>query len=566
MFKVLIIDDEPFIRKGLVTIINWKQYGCEVCGEASDGVEGLEKIRLLKPDIVFVDINMPEVNGLEMIRLSKEVIPSSKFIILTGYRDFSYLQEAIKLGAYDYILKPSKIEEISDILKRAVFELKLKEEETIEIDQLKEKFEASMPILREKLLSDIMSGYEMTDEEMFHQAKLYNIDLKEFLVMYVSIDSDYLNKEQAAQKHLYQFGVGNTVLDLFGDSFQVEKVMMNPQTIAFIIQKCQSCEVKLDQAAYIAGNVQQLIERCFDFTVTMTISDVGYGIESLYDKAQECESSLAYRFYMGPSSIILYQDFKGFYRNNDLSKLKQFEKQLTMVIQAGDEVQVLAILEELKQEVRAYSAHPEQIKHFYWTVVYNMNHIRRSIKSLDQSTEGVSSDMNSLYKLIEDSNNIEEIHDLLVTVAVTMTKRVGQYNQQNINITLQKAMQYLRENYNHSITLQDLADEVKGECFEISIMALRFISTVFSEEKQWIDMYVHHIGKTIFDEEKKISKRSELMFCQVLSELRREQDGVILDDILAYIDIDHLHNLSRVSHAINSCILYSSLRRSVMAS
>ncbi len=106
----------------------------------------------------------------------------------------------------------------------------------------------------------------------------------------------------------------------------------------------------------------------------------------------------------------------------------------------------------------------------------------------------------------------------------------------------------------------------KGECFEISIMALRFISTVFSEEKQWIDMYVHHIGKTIFDEEKKISKRSELMFCQVLSELRREQDGVILDDILAYIDIDHLHNLSRVSHAINSCILYSSLRRSVMAS
>lgn len=119
MYKVLIVDDEPNIRKGLIHIIDWKHFGCEVVGEAMDGLEGgLEKIKELRPDIVIADINMPEMDGLEMIDAAKESVPHTKFVILTGYRDFSYLQEALRIGAFDYILKPSKIEKISAVLKK----------------------------------------------------------------------------------------------------------------------------------------------------------------------------------------------------------------------------------------------------------------------------------------------------------------------------------------------------------------------------------------------------------------------------------------------------------------
>ena len=109
VFKVMIIDDEPIIRKGLRNIIDWKQYDCEICAEAADGVEGAELIRSLRPDIIFTDIKMPEVDGLSMIKEIRENISDCKIIILTGYRDFDYAQEAIKLGAFDFILKPSKI-------------------------------------------------------------------------------------------------------------------------------------------------------------------------------------------------------------------------------------------------------------------------------------------------------------------------------------------------------------------------------------------------------------------------------------------------------------------------
>ena len=100
-----------------------------------------------------------------------------------------------------------------------------------------------------------------------------------------------------------------------------------------------------------------------------------------------------------------------------------------------------------------------------------------------------------------------------------------------------------------------------GECFEISVVALRFIASIFPEERLWIDMYVGNIARTILEGERKVSKRTILMFCQVLSELRRDKDGDTIDQLLSYLDDKHLHNKSSITSAINECILYSSLRR-----
>ena len=154
MFKVIIIDDEPIIRKGLKNIINWKQFDCTVCAEASDGEEGKQLIEAHRPDILITDIRMPEMDGLNMIRDVKSYIPNCKIIILTGYRDFDYVQEAIKLGAFDFVLKPSKIEELAAVVKRAVEELKYQRNRAEEMDKLKRLFEQNIPVLREKFLYD----------------------------------------------------------------------------------------------------------------------------------------------------------------------------------------------------------------------------------------------------------------------------------------------------------------------------------------------------------------------------------------------------------------------------
>ena len=470
MFKVLIVDDEPFIRKGLVNIINWKSYDCQVVAEGSDGVEGLELMASEQPDIVFVDINMPEINGLEMIRRGKEILPASKFIILTGYRDFSYLQEAIKVGAYDYILKPSKIEEISEVLKRAVLELRMEREEAIEQEKLKAKFEESLPILKEKLFYDLITGYDVSGDTVDYQQKLYQITDDPYVCMYVTIDEEGLDMNQKEQRHLYQFGMINTVSDLFSESYTVEKVTINQEKTAFLLFAIGGGSINLDRVADMAGNLAALIKNCFNFTVSISISNMGYHLSSLKDRAYECEECLAYRFYMGPDSIMLFKDLTGFYQRREMGELEKYEKQLTMAIQAGDEEKVQRLLGDMQEDVLAYSAKPEAIKHYYWTMMYDINHIRHSIKALEKTEEERMGDMPSLYKLIDESNNIMEIHELLETVAMSIVSRINEYNKQNINGILQQAVDYINDNYKDSITLQDLAAETYVSTYYLSRM------------------------------------------------------------------------------------------------
>ncbi|KNY26467.1 response regulator transcription factor [Pseudobacteroides cellulosolvens] len=124
MIKVVIIDDEEIIREGLRKIIDWNSMNCEIIGEAEDGEDGLELINSLQPDIIVTDIRMSSKSGLEMISEIKSIKEDCRIIILTGFRDFEYAREALKLGAFRYLLKPSKVDEITQAIKDAIKEIK----------------------------------------------------------------------------------------------------------------------------------------------------------------------------------------------------------------------------------------------------------------------------------------------------------------------------------------------------------------------------------------------------------------------------------------------------------
>lgn len=117
--NVLIVDDDKLARKGLVAIMDWEKYGFEVVGDVQNGRKALEFIRNHPVDIVFTDIDMPEIDGLELMQMCGEEFPEIKFVILSVYENFSYAQTAIRMGALDYISKISfSPEECGTILER----------------------------------------------------------------------------------------------------------------------------------------------------------------------------------------------------------------------------------------------------------------------------------------------------------------------------------------------------------------------------------------------------------------------------------------------------------------
>ena len=123
--RVLLVDDEIMIREGFKRLFDWQAHDCEVVGEADDGRDALVKIDALQPDIVIMDINIPLLNGLEVIRVSRVRHPGTAFVIVSGYDDFSYCRQALRLQITDYILKPVNYGEFGtciDNLKISLFE------------------------------------------------------------------------------------------------------------------------------------------------------------------------------------------------------------------------------------------------------------------------------------------------------------------------------------------------------------------------------------------------------------------------------------------------------------
>lgn len=125
MYKVVIIDDEPLIVEGLSRSIPWERWNCKVVGFGYNGIEGMEVIRREKPAIVISDISMPKMDGLTMIAGLKSEFPYMQVAILTGYREFTYAQEAIRLGVSAFLLKPSKMDELYEAIENMTEKLKL---------------------------------------------------------------------------------------------------------------------------------------------------------------------------------------------------------------------------------------------------------------------------------------------------------------------------------------------------------------------------------------------------------------------------------------------------------
>ena len=170
--KVLLVDDEIIIREGFKRLFDWDSHGCEVVGEASDGMEALGQIDTLLPDIVIMDINIPIMNGLKVIEMSRAKHPDIAYVIVSGYDNFAYCRQALRLQITDYILKPVNYEEFGsciDNLKISIY--RNKENAETDCEKTEERVISSITRYMQEHISEEISLSVLADE--FHLNSQY---------------------------------------------------------------------------------------------------------------------------------------------------------------------------------------------------------------------------------------------------------------------------------------------------------------------------------------------------------------------------------------------------------
>jgi len=166
--RVLLVDDEIMIREGFKRLFDWNKHDCEVVGDASDGVSAINQVDICKPDIVIIDINIPIINGLEVIRILRQKYPKIAFIIVSGYDDFYYCQKALRLKIVDYILKPVDFNEfgtVIDNVKIELYEEDMRQKEHQDGREEEKLIFAMTKYIQENLAEDIS---EKKLSEVFH--------------------------------------------------------------------------------------------------------------------------------------------------------------------------------------------------------------------------------------------------------------------------------------------------------------------------------------------------------------------------------------------------------------
>ena len=181
--KILIVDDDSLVRIALKTLVDWEEHGFQLAGEAENGAEGLEMIKKLHPDIVMLDIKMPVMDGIELLRRIRELKNPPKTLVLSSYDDFELVKEALKLGADDYLLKlDNNFDNILSVMERLsgqILESRRQQEQEAQVDH---QIHKNINVLRKNFFYNAISKFYSFESDMLQSMDFLDIRL----------ESDYL--------------------------------------------------------------------------------------------------------------------------------------------------------------------------------------------------------------------------------------------------------------------------------------------------------------------------------------------------------------------------------------
>jgi two-component system response regulator YesN len=304
--RVMVIDDEPIVCKALRQLIPWEEHGFEWVGSADNGEEALEQIVKLYPDLILVDCKMPIMDGLQLLKEIKKRSLHVKAIILSGYNDFMYAQQAIALGASDYLLKPPDLEKLLEVINRVKKEW---ETETRIKHQLKQHF----PVMRERFLFGLLNGAQITLEHFIEKADYLKLQLRNgpFVLALLQIEDE----SEAYKEYSYedQQLIHFAVLNIAEETLELlsSKVLFYEENHRFVIIISMDTP---EQAALLRHYLQQVIDnvkQTLKLSSTIGTSLLSHSLLTDGNQAYEnAKVAIKHKYYTGPDTVIDYGDLQ----------------------------------------------------------------------------------------------------------------------------------------------------------------------------------------------------------------------------------------------------------------
>jgi two-component system, response regulator YesN len=461
MLNLLIVDDEELDREGLVSELEWEQYGISEIKAARTGTEALEIMKEYEPHILMTDIKMPVMNGLQLAENAKKLFPNIKVVFISGYDSFEYAQYAIKLNVCGYLLKPVDTSELAHVIVNVVDDI-MKERSSMEkSNMLSQSMDESRPFLKTRLLSNLFYGTYEDESEFVNRANYLGLSFVtgKYLLLLAQID-DYAQWASSLKREENEkvcLDICNIACEMGNTVYSIESVFIDLQTCAVLIS-CDSHvpeELIFMEAYAIAEKLIRSVKELLNISISVGVSSVLSNLGDMQHGFNDCSDALKIKMYAGKGKVNCKpkenqaQNIKLTFENMDV--------ELSKLLITGDRSRIINTIDHTFGMLENSRISDNQlIQNLCINIISRMN-----ITVLEMGL-----DLNDIFGggalLVCKLMSFETILDIrmwMKNIFISVLEYHEQKQKDKHSSTRREFQKYIEEHYQQDITLKELAEE-----------------------------------------------------------------------------------------------------------
>lgn len=465
LYRVMLVDDEEEVRSAMERRINWEEIGFKVVATAENGEDALEKAEQQPIDVVMTDIQMPFMDGLEMLTKLKDQMPGIKSVIFSGYDEFEYAKEAIRLEAEEYILKPIDANEMRQVFIRIKERLDEEMAAKRNVESLKEYYQQSIPILKEQFLISLLEGRISKNKiDRYQKQYDFNIDAAFYSVAVLSVSAD----GNEIDNNLLSISLKQIVDEKMGENFDISSLNYLDTIVVFARLKSTAMH----------GEFLQAIDKVCKFSKRVlsaeTVAGVGraYGnVEDVSLSFREAKNALSYRIIIGESQAVCISDVEP---GADIEEYVE-EKQIAQIIheiKSGTEESLKEAIDTAIGKLKNTAGSISNLQLFCTELNLEMSRLARGHRLFSKAREIMDIDVKAELSDCKDSDDLSK---LIFERASLITGELAKERENSTKQLTNKAKQYIQDH------LSDKDLSVERLCNYLNVSATYF-SSVFKKE------------------------------------------------------------------------------------
>ena len=474
LYRIILVDDEEEVRQSIIRKIDWTGAGFCVVGDAENGEEALEKVEALEPDLILTDIRMPFMDGLSLAERVRQKYPSVKIVIFSGYDDFDYAKQAIKLNVTEYILKPVNVEELTAILKRIKSNLDDEIEQKRNVSLLRENYIRSLPILRDQFLNELV-GSTVPGNVLKEKLAEYDIPL----AAAIDIEPEEIREGNMLPLHkerdLIPISVMQVVEEKLGNYcrssvFTSSRTSWSKLALIAAIDEDNSQTGLIDVLGDICKETKKILEVPITIGIGHSCQDLGE-ISGSYKAAVD---ALGYKAIVGAGSTIYINDVEPV-SGGKLSFDSKDEAELIAAIKFGPREKIEEAVQAVMDKMSDAKVHFRQCQAYMLSV---SSSIVQLIQQYDLDLEQLAEEgeeQGDTFAVIPRMMKKEDFAHWLLSAALRMNQAMNRERDNTMKQVIQKAKEYIMDNY------QDPDLSVEKICRQLH-MSPAYFSTMFKKE------------------------------------------------------------------------------------